>query len=682
MAGQKDKDESHVVHKALIIGGAVTLCLTAVLFLAIWPDPPNKDGEILFYIASLFAGPASTLALVTLLLNRGWTPRALVVSALPSATFAGGFVAYQAAPSLMARPIQPYPFFAGVLFAICILALAELRPKTGPHWLVRTASYLASALICIGLLDPSMVSETMSYGPYVGPALAVLDGRLPLIDVYSQYGLSYLVFSAAIAVSNYSMPAIALTVSVVNVVMFLTSVAIVARLFPNKPVYSLLVPLMWIFIVASYPFNITYNPSVFGFRFLPLFLLVASLIRGRLILPTIFLWVATIWSVETAAAGLCLFATGVFISERTSGSSLCSAISKTALRSSLVLVPLLCVSAVYYAAFQRFPNIGPYLEIIGSYVRSNPYFMPNTDGTLYFVPNAESDRLFLLHVATYSVFAFLSLAFIFWPNSIPRHLPLLCAFGLLCFMYFAGRSMQPLLYAVSFPWLLCILIGFDWTMNSLRIGSSLSAWLGAGVCGAAIALCSGLGVSRFMEPFLPVEQRPSTMFGANNVTMLRACIADPYARSCGLDLARLRRSPPFAPENHLSIGLFFDEAKEAYETMHKEELRGYRAFDFVTNSATVHFYRGEAIQWGLSDPIGDGVSTTLVERAVSAAVQDVREGDILVISQDPVPKPAHEILDVIRARWFVCEVNREPNQLQRVGIYLVSSRQCPFPRRN
>ena len=190
---------------------------------------------------------------------------------------------------------------------------------------------------------------------------------------------------------------------------------------------------MWIFIVASYAFNITYNPSVFGFRFLPLFLLVASLIRGGLVVPTIFLWLATIWSIEAAAAGLCLFAAGLFISERRNGSSLSLALSKTALRSCLVFVPLLCISVVYYAAFQRFPNVGPYLEIFGSYVNKTPYFM-------WAMPTVESDHLFLLHVATYSVFAFLSLAFLFWPKAIPRHLPLLCTFGLLCFMYFAGRS--------------------------------------------------------------------------------------------------------------------------------------------------------------------------------------------------------------------------------------------------
>src|SRR2546427_6478504 len=102
-------------------------------------------------------------------------------------------------------------------------------------------AYMVGVALLLLLFDIHITLDTLSYNPYIGPAVAVLHGAVPLRDVFSQYGLNYLVFSALLALVDGAMFVATFVVAVLNIVYYLALFGI--ALSPPPPRF---VPFRWI----------------------------------------------------------------------------------------------------------------------------------------------------------------------------------------------------------------------------------------------------------------------------------------------------------------------------------------------------------------------------------------------------------------------------------------------------
>ncbi|MEY3182919.1 MAG: hypothetical protein RLZ35_904 [Pseudomonadota bacterium] len=86
------------------------------------------------------------------------------------------------------KPMAFILLFA-VVSAVILYRQAPADDKESPWWI--NLVYLSPLL----LFNIPSSFDLIHYDAYIGPAIAVLHGKIPLIDVFCQYGLSYLLFT-------------------------------------------------------------------------------------------------------------------------------------------------------------------------------------------------------------------------------------------------------------------------------------------------------------------------------------------------------------------------------------------------------------------------------------------------------------------------------------------------------
>ena len=139
-------------------------------------------------------------------------------------------------------------------------------------------------------------------------------GGWPLVDVFCQYGLSFLAYSPLGTVLPFNYAAAALVTNLIDIAMLLVALAIIHTLVGHckfaLPVSAILLVVVWL----SFPYNASYTPSVFGVRWIPTWVLCWLLVRDTT--PRDFsarLWtllllnVAAIWSLETHLVAVVVF---------------------------------------------------------------------------------------------------------------------------------------------------------------------------------------------------------------------------------------------------------------------------------------------------------------------------------------------------------------------------------------
>jgi len=197
------------------------------------------------------------------------------------------------------------------LSVICGLLLAcyiLLRPK----FIINSskqASWIVLALISILLFDAKLHFDPLHYGTYIGPANAVMGGKIPLVDVQCQYGLSYLLFSGFFStILPRSYVGAAAITSAINVLYFFTFLMILRKIIPNAKYVYIIGSLCIFSIHHLFPYAYNLTPSIFGSRFLPPLILGYALIclpRSKYftVASLAALSLCLIWSLESAIYG-------------------------------------------------------------------------------------------------------------------------------------------------------------------------------------------------------------------------------------------------------------------------------------------------------------------------------------------------------------------------------------------
>ena len=155
---------------------------------------------------------------------------AMLSTALPSLILAWGLKGIDIAlyhNEYETPAFSPGRFAAGVLVtSVACLAAIFMHKRASPGrsekslpgcFRARILGYGLGFLLLLSLFDIHITLDTLSYDPYVGPAAAVLHGAIPFVDVFSQYGLNFLLFAAVLKVLPWSMFSTTLVVALLNV---------------------------------------------------------------------------------------------------------------------------------------------------------------------------------------------------------------------------------------------------------------------------------------------------------------------------------------------------------------------------------------------------------------------------------------------------------------------------------
>jgi hypothetical protein len=219
------------------------------------------------------------------------------------------------------------------------------------------------------------------YNAFLGPAVSVLHGKIPLVDVFCQYGLSYLVFTLGYIFfpNNYSVASV--VVSVLNIVCWITFLLIFRRMIKNPLYFSVLAI---VFLFGSYYFPLYDNnmiPSTLCMRYFPMiflsFLLLCKIEGPRDGFDTLkifrfdifnaLVFLNIVWSIESLISLCVIYGAYLWIMElkwRIFFRKLCI------LLVSIVSV-YLAISAVYLLFFHEVPDYWLYLRYIYDYMNPN-----------------------------------------------------------------------------------------------------------------------------------------------------------------------------------------------------------------------------------------------------------------------------------------------------------------------
>ena len=225
------------------------------------------------------------------------------------------------------------------------------------------------------LICPLPCFETSHYSAYLGPFHLFRQGGWPLVDVFSQYGLSFLAYLPLGFLLPFNYAAAALVTNVFNIAMLLVAFAIIYTLVGRckfaLPVSAILILVIWL----SFPYNVSYTPSVFGVRWLPTWTLCWLLVRtttvrqaGAWLWAVVLLNVAAMWSLETHLVAVVVFGLHAALVSRIEGSGLWRAVA-----AALAAVPLSLVGHGLFIAATliwrgRLPSYDIYFEFVQFYL--------------------------------------------------------------------------------------------------------------------------------------------------------------------------------------------------------------------------------------------------------------------------------------------------------------------------
>jgi hypothetical protein len=632
----------------------VNVSVVALAYLLIWPAAPNKPRELWFYVLVFVVAPVSG-AIVGPALSERINLRALSWLLPPGCAILAAFALLWSASSVVLTIDAPGSFLTGFIAAWIAGALYLLLPqREGIAFraieLVLTAAGVLALLL---LFDYRLRTPTISYGPYLGPAVNALHGGIPMLDTFSQYGMAYLVFALAIAWSGYSLAAVAALASAFNVAYFGTATFIAWKLASRRAVPFLFAVAGVVAAVGNYPFDINYAPSAWGMRFLPLFLLLAVLIATgrskRLLLPLI-VPIASLWSAESCFASVCLIAGYLFVESRRRGISLLGSAFRASAALAYVALPHLAASAVSLLWYGRLPDYRSYFELIWAYT-----------GDYWSASPEPGFRLWLFHIAAYTTVLAFAVS-VRGPSESAKDkdttaLTCVSIVGVLQFTYFAGRSTTPQLVSVSLPLIILIVYAFANAAAALRLNPrSIPAASLFGATLFAAGLMAGSAGTKLARAIDPRPVLPLGTYESSNSHLLAACLQLHWS-SCGIPIRRLvRPSQPSSEEDHVG-GTEFRQAMEAYEAMTLLESQGARVHAFITETPTLYFYLRRRLPWGLSNPLNDGLSATITAKAVEAAKKDIKNGDYVLIGRANPLEPASadiKIVDAIRNKLTLC----------------------------
>jgi hypothetical protein len=272
---------------ALVVFAVTALALGAAKF-ARWHD---LDAKNIVFLATVFTAIGISLYCDN------------VLSALTKAS--------------LARDTVLFPLIGLVLAALFIFLLlrAPERREAPVGRMATLGKYLYFVLVSFLLLNIAR-GDAFHCGAYAGPANAVFQGKVPVLEVNAQYGLNYLIFSTAFLPADAAkLETIWLVVGLLNSVMIFFFGLLLDKIIKNQRALYLLFTTAALAYFASntfqinggifFPINTVLTPSTGAMRFFPSLLLALAIMEIK---PGKYLSMAAllafglnfVWSAETS----------------------------------------------------------------------------------------------------------------------------------------------------------------------------------------------------------------------------------------------------------------------------------------------------------------------------------------------------------------------------------------------
>lgn len=482
------------------------------------------------------------------------------------------------------------------------------------------------------LYDDTHFTDFSHYMVLVGPAVHAARGGVPMVDVYSIYGLgTWLVHLAMFEVFQPTFGTAAVTVRLINLLYF--GVIVATLMLVSRRRLSALwffVPAMFVALTshgtgASGMWNMNALPMTLGGRnLLPAamaLLMVAS--RGRewgawAALPLLML--ASLASVEIlifalAPWGYCLLLDAVRV-------------RSPRLFATWILAALASVAAAQFALVATV-----YLRT-GAMIDYQPYFslffqFRPAEESIWSVPFVPYYALWLpIGFAYFAIMALAGLRALRGDSPVAmvdRLLPV-AAFGLGPLAYFMGRPQEATLNVICLPFaIVAICIAQIVFVKSWRYGRGAVAL--SGVLACTFAFVTANGFEHFMRAADP---------GKGNATILRRCLSAEGCRlgEVGSNIRLALHSEPLDPRTGVGYGVHADGHHERIEevvAMLRRLAPGARTVGMLADlnphifadsdpsiGIAAFMYTGQWYAWSISSPINDGVSPLLTARILQS----------------------------------------------------------------
>lgn len=262
-----------------------------------------------------------------------------------------------------------------LLFCVPALGLAVGlgRARLNPVSAVGTGTaltILAGSLLL--LTDPALVRHTPHLDAYLGPLQATRTGW-PLVNVFPQYGLTYLLLAPVGWFLPPTYEAAALVIALLNAAMIGGVAIAILRAGGGGPAGWIVAGAMTLSCALLLPMIPTPSPAHLSLRFLALWGLTLSLLRpgGGGVVAAIWLGLACLSSLDSAVSAIALYVLAGQFDVRAAGGRLGAHVRRAG-RDLLMPLPTLALFAlITRLGGGDWPRLGPYLEILGSYWRGD-----------------------------------------------------------------------------------------------------------------------------------------------------------------------------------------------------------------------------------------------------------------------------------------------------------------------
>jgi hypothetical protein len=498
------------------------------------------------------------------------------------------------------------------------------------------AALLIVGIFVLGLFDDSLYYSLIAYIPYVGPALHNLHSGIPMVDVFSQYGLlTWVIIKVGFAALPISFGSAAALVRVANLA-YLFTIALIIFGLSRRRLSALLLTMPVLLVGITFHeglFNLNALPSTGGMRYLVPAVMVLALTAVRseakariLAIPILIL--ASFWSLETFVFTLAPWLSVSLLQcvrNRNFGESG---------RSILVGIGGIVTAHGLFAAaiFVRTDQLINYLPYI-DYFRT---FRPD-ELSIWSIPFNLNYALWLpVWLAFFLVMAIAVLnALTQQPtaDTADRLVPV-AAFGIASLLYFIGRTTNTTLGLSFLPFAIVMVIAAENLLPDVRRLGRISV----------VVYLVMVGMGSYMVAFGAERFAREPALNQGNSTVLRHCFSTEGCRFQDVTArigSRIRALP-------------FDRDSSAEEVLHPQNKNRERVEEIVSQlrefsagrprvGLLVETYGGIGLSafietgqwylWDASSPWNDDTSPGVATLVIQSAAQ-IQDGEVLVIAND------------------------------------------------
>ncbi|NDH53956.1 MAG: hypothetical protein EBY24_18665 [Betaproteobacteria bacterium] len=539
-------------------------------------------------------------------------------------------------------------------------------------------------LFILSLFNVDIGHDSLSYDPYTGPASAVALGAIPMVDVFSQYGLNFLVLTAGLKLLPWSMYSLSLVVTVLNLVYYLLVILICLRLGRDKTLSAAAAAFLTLFLISAALYNSAYTPSAGAMRYLPSLLLLWTFCHLRAGAAfskwsMLALSLSSLWSMEALVFSAVTY--GTYIGTISLGPRPIDGrlVMKRFLGAAgLLLLPYLVLSLVYHLVWGIAPRFDIYLQLVATQTTSS-------DWIVHVDPAIRTWVIFGFCYAMALAWAWFKswqpAAGSDWPHNHHAIMAGTAALGIMQLSYYAGRGVTPVLVFIAFPLLIIFVVFIDSLFAPASAGGRRGSGgrIIAGLVTVALISCGGvIGDRFFRQPFVL----------RSNGVLLRHWLSWPPGGALpgpGLipSLAEKLRQPvgfvvpgsgEVTNQNPSAWQLIpnsptTDQDIAAYTLIRKWARDQREVFVFSPDSAYVLFALKKTNALGLTHPMVDDRSVLLREKALRAA-ERITAGTVVMVGYLAAGSIETAVWAHLQEHWLMEEVDESAG----LKVYRLQSR--------